>query len=75
MPRAIPPQADTALMAAVDRLSDPFARTGLVVLRATGIRVGELLDLELDCLIDFGDHGTWLRVPVGKLGTERTVPL
>jgi integrase len=39
------------------------------------VRVGELLDLELDCLVDFGAHGTWLRVPVGKLATERMVPL
>ena len=75
MPRALAPEADAALMAAVRHLEDPFARTGLLVLRATGIRVGELLDLELDCLVDFGGHGTWLRVPVGKLGTERTVPL
>lgn len=75
MPRALTPAADGALMAAVDRLEDPFARTGLTVLRATGIRVGELLDLELDCLLDFGAHGTWLRVPVGKLASERSVPL
>jgi len=75
MPRALAPEADAALMAAVEHLEDPFVRTGLVVLRATGIRVSELLDLELDCLVEFGDHGTWLRVPVGKLGTERTVPL
>ncbi len=75
MPRALAPEADAALMAAVRHLEDPFARTGLLVLRATGIRVGELLDLELDCLVDFRGHGTWLRVPVGKLGTERTVPL
>jgi integrase len=75
MPRALPPEADTALMAAVGQLRDPFARTGLVLLRETGMRVGELLDLELDCLIDFADHGTWLRVPLGKLGTERTVPI
>jgi integrase len=75
LPRALPPDADRALMAAVARLQDPLARTGLQVLRATGMRVGELLDLELDCLVDFGGHGTWLRVPVGKLGTERMVPL
>jgi integrase len=75
MPRALPPVTDAALMGAVRRLEDPLARTGLIVLRATGMRVGELLDLELDCLVDFGRHGTWLRVPVGKLGTERTVPL
>jgi len=52
-----------------------FARTGLIVLRATGMRIGELLDLELDCIVDFGAHGTWLKVPLGKLGTERMVPL
>jgi Phage integrase family len=62
-------------MAAVAHLEDLLARTGLQVLRATGMRVGELLDLELDCLVDFASHGTWLRVPLGKLGTERMVPL
>ena len=50
-------------------------RTGLLLLRATGMRIGELLDLELDCLLDFAGHGTWLRVPVGKLNSERMVPL
>jgi len=74
MPRALPPDADRALMAAAG-LDDIFARTGLQLLRATGMRVGEMLDLELDCLIDFARHGTWLKVPVGKLGTERMVPL
>jgi integrase len=75
LPRALPPTADAALMAAVAGLEDPLVRTGLQLLRATGMRIGELLDLELDCLLDFNGHGTWLRVPLGKLGTERTVPL
>jgi integrase len=75
MPRALSPDADRDLMAAVARLEDPFARCGLTLLRATGMRVGELLDLELDCIVDYGTHGTWLRVPLGKLGTERMVPL
>ncbi|MGH9061686.1 MAG: tyrosine-type recombinase/integrase, partial [Acidimicrobiales bacterium] len=74
LPRALPPDADRDLMAAVAGLSDPFARHGLTILRGTGIRLGELLDLELDCLWDFGDRGTWVKVPLGKLGTERTVP-
>jgi len=75
VPRALPPDIDRALMAAVAELGDPFTRTGLQVLRATGMRIGELLDLELDCLVDFGQHGPWLRVPLGKLATERMVPL
>ena len=28
-----------------------------------------------DCVVDYGATGTWLRVPLGKLGTERSVPL
>ena len=75
LPRALPPDIDRALMAAVTELDDLLARTGLEVLRATGMRIGELLDLELDCLVDFGRHGPWLRVPLGKLVTERMVPL
>ena len=62
-------------MAAISELADPFARTGLTVLRGTGIRLGELLDLELDCIWDSASHGSWLKVPLGKLATERTVPL
>ena len=75
LPRALTPDVDRALMVAVARLDDFFAATGLQMLRATGMRVGELLDLELDCLLDFDRHGTWLRVPLGKLNSERVVPL
>ncbi len=75
LPRALPPDVDAAVMNAVARLEDPVARIGLTVIRATGLRVGELVDLELDCVVDYGTHGTWLRVPLGKLATERSVPL
>jgi site-specific recombinase XerD len=75
LPRALAPDVDAALMAAVAQLDDPFARTGLTVLRGTGLRIGELLDLELDCVIDYGPAGSWLRVPLGKLNNERAVPL
>ncbi|MGH9059647.1 MAG: tyrosine-type recombinase/integrase, partial [Acidimicrobiales bacterium] len=67
LPRALPPDVDRDLMGAVEGLEHPFVRTGLLILRATGMRVGELLDLELDCMVDFGTHGTWLKVPLGKL--------
>lgn len=75
LPRALSPDVDRNVMAAVARLDDRFARVGIGLLRATGMRVGELLDLELDCIVDFDSRGTWLRVPLGKLGTERMVPL
>ena len=75
LPRALTPDVDRALMAAIAGLDDLPVRTGLLLLRATGMRVGELLDLQLDCLLDFDKHGTWLRVPLGKLNSERVVPL
>lgn len=75
LPRALAPDVDAALMNAVADLPDLFARTGLTVLRGAGLRVGELLDLEVGSVIDYGPTGTWLRVPLGKLATERMVPL
>jgi integrase len=75
LPRALAPDADAALMAAAGCLDDPFARSAILLLRRSGLRLGECLDLELGCVVDYGPTGTWLRVPLGKLGTERTVPL
>lgn len=75
LPRALAPDADAALMAAAASLDDLFARSALLLLRRSGLRLGECLDLELGCVVDYGPAGTWLRVPLGKLGTERAVPL
>jgi len=75
LPRALPPDVDTALLTAVTGLTDQAARCGITLLRGAGLRLGELLDLELDCLWDLPGHGTWLKVPLGKLNTERVVPL
>ena len=75
LPRALPPDIDAAIMTAVAGLDDGFARIGLTVLRGAGLRAGELLDLEIGSIIDYGAAGTWLKVPLGKLATERMVPL
>jgi len=75
LPRALSPDVDTALMAAVAGLADPAARAGITLLRGAGLRLGELRELELDCLWDLPGHGTWLKVPLGKLNSERVVPL
>jgi len=48
LPRALPPHIDAAVMTAVASLEDRFARVGITVLRHTGLRIGELLDLEID---------------------------
>ena len=75
LPRALAPDIDASLMAAVDALDDLFARVAVTVLRRTGLRIGELLDLELGSVYDYGPTGSWLKVPLGKLTTERMVPL
>jgi hypothetical protein len=46
LPRALPPDVDRALMAAVTELEDMFARCAITILRHTGLRLGELRDLE-----------------------------
>jgi integrase len=82
LPRYLPPDADRRLAAALEQLSasgpNPLARLhadALLLTRATGLRLGELRDLELDCVHEISGHGAWLKVPLGKLGTERMVPL
>ena len=46
----------------------------LLLTRATGIRIGECIDLALDCLRQLGPDQWALHVPLGKLHTERLVP-
>jgi len=82
LPRYLPPDADRALHAALRHMSDsgPAVLTrlhadALLLTRATGLRIGELRDLELDCVHQIDGHGAWLKVPLGKLASERMVPL
>jgi integrase len=75
LPRFIPHEQEARLMAAIRTLQDPFQRYPLEILRATGLRIGELLNLELDCVHQVPGQGAWLKVPLGKLRTERMVPI
>ena len=75
LPRYIPVDADRRLTDTLEASSYRLAADGLLLARATGLRIGELLDLELDCVHEIEDHGSWLKVPLGKLDTERMVPL
>lgn len=49
-------------------------RIAIELLARTGMRVGELCDLEADAVTVIGD-APWLRIPVGKLHNDRYVPL
>jgi site-specific recombinase XerD len=74
LPRPLLPEVDRELQRRLAQTEDPYAH-GLLLMRHSGLRVGELLRLELQCLRTDG-HGHWyLKVPLGKLYTERLVPL
>lgn len=75
LPRYLPPDADRALIRALEASRNRLAADGLLLQRATGLRIGELVDLELDCVHEVPGQGAWLKVPLGKLDTERMVPL
>ncbi|MDA8062752.1 MAG: tyrosine-type recombinase/integrase [Actinomycetota bacterium] len=75
LPRYLPVDADRRLGEALARSEFRLAADALLLARATGLRIGELLDLELDCVHEIPDNGAWLKVPLGKLDTERMVPL
>jgi integrase len=75
LPRFLPPDADRRLTEALEISEHRLAADALLLQRACGLRIGELLDLELDSVIDLPGSGSWLKVPLGKLDTERMVPI
>jgi integrase len=75
LPRYLTPDLDRRLSQALEACPDRLAADALLLQRATGIRIGELVDLELDCVHQIPGQGAWLKVPLGKLATERMVPL
>lgn len=76
LPRYLPVDTDRRLTEALtDRPGNPLAAAALRLQRCCGLRIGELLDLELDCVHEVPGHGSWLKIPLGKLETERMVPI
>ena len=74
LPKPLPPEVDVALMAALEKEGDLLS-LGLIVARRTGLRIGELCRLEVDCLTENPDGRFSLRVPLGKLHSEREIPV
>jgi site-specific recombinase XerD len=75
LPRYLPPDQERALIAALESSPNRLRADALLLLRATGMRIGELTMLELDCVHEVPGQGAWLKVPLGKLLTERMVPI
>ena len=73
-PRPLTPEQDRLIQQELLRRND-LASNALLLIRHTGIRIGECVDLSLDCLRPIAP-GQWaLHVPLGKLHTERLVPI
>ena len=75
LPRYLPADDDRRLTAALRAAPNRLRADALLLLRATGMRIGELIDLELDCVHEVPGAGAWGKVPLGKLDTERMVPI
>ena len=75
LPRPLSQETDQTLQSGL-RARGGLLELSLLLLRATGMRIGELLNLEVDSLRKSSDHPhQWsLRVPVGKLHSERDIP-
>ena len=75
LPRYLTPDLDRRLTQALHAWPERLPADALLLQRATGLRIGELVDLELDSVHEIPGQGAWLKVPLGKLNTERMVPL
>jgi site-specific recombinase XerD len=73
-PRPLTAEHDELLQQELVRRND-LAGNVLLLLRHTGMRIGECVDLSFDCL-HAGRPGEWaIHVPLGKMKTERLVPV
>jgi site-specific recombinase XerD len=74
LPRPLPPDVDFELQRRLAASTDPL-QTGLLLMRNTGIRIGELRSLPYQCIRSDLQGSCFLKVPLGKLNNERLVPL
>ena len=74
LPRFLDDPAAAKLARAARAEPDPFVRLVVELLARTGMRKSELLALTVDAVVQIGS-AYWLRVPLGKLHTDRYIPL
>jgi integrase len=74
LPRPLSPEQDQLLQREFLRRNDLGANVFLLI-RHTGMRIGECADLASDCLRSTGPDQWAVHVPLGKLKTERLVPV
>jgi len=74
LPKFLDDRDAARLMTAARASTDPRDRLVVELLARTGMRAGELADLDADAVVRIG-AGHWLRIPLGKLRNDRYVPL
>ena len=74
LPRPLLPEQDQQIQQELIRRDD-LASNLLLLQRHTGMRIGECVDLAADCLRLLGPDQWAILVPLGKLKTERLVPV
>ena len=74
LPRPLSLEDDQRLQQQL-RLTDTLESNALRLMRATGIRIGECIALPIECLQSVNEKQVALHVPLGKLHSERLVPV
>ena len=74
LPRTLTAQQDQAIQQELFRRND-LAANIFLLLRHTGMRIGECVDLSWECLRNVAPDSWAIHVPLGKLKTERMVPV
>ncbi len=74
LPRPIPADLDRVLQRRLRKSNSPI-KLGLLLMRRTGLRVGELRAMPFHCVHTDHLRNHFLKVPLGKLNSERLVPL
>jgi integrase len=74
LPRPLNAQQDQLLQNEFLRHND-LGGNAFLLIRHTGMRIGECADLSFDCLRSTGPDQWAIHVPLGKLKTERMVPV
>jgi site-specific recombinase XerD len=74
LPKPLSPEDDRPLQQRlIERAT--LRSKALLILRATGMRIGEGRNLKVDSLRNLGQEQWAVRVPLGKLHTERWIPV
>ena len=74
LPRPIPLEMDIEIQKRL-LLCEDVEHRALLLMRKTGLRVGEVVSLEYNCIKQDINNNYGLKVPLGKMNNERMVPL